>query len=123
MPYPKVVIAVSRWEGTDYTVSVRPESAKPWQDAPIGPLVGEKEGERVAQWLRPAWPDIVKAVRAMDRPDDRVAALEQACRVARLAIRDAIRRPMGVEPDSATDALRLLDIVLGPPGLPVRDIP
>lgn len=39
--------------------------------------------------------------------------LKSAIILARTAIRDSIRRPLGVEPDSATEALRMIDEVLG----------
>jgi hypothetical protein len=42
-----------------------------------------------------------------------VVPLVVACQAAEVAIAECIRRPMGVEPDSATHALKLIRAALG----------
>lgn len=55
-----MVFQASLWDEGDYVVSLRPESAKAWEDCPIGCTLSRRDAEVIAKWLPTAWADIRK---------------------------------------------------------------
>lgn len=54
-------LTVSKWDGNDYVITIRPPDEKPWNDVPIGGLWSKENAELVCLWLsRGGLKDVMK---------------------------------------------------------------